>query len=580
VRLPFIGAPPSLAETRKPAERLLHAMKRRCSKDVRFGDLYRGFMQEYEDLQHMEVISASSASENTAKCYLPHHGVLRETSTTTKLRVVFNGSQLTTSGTSLNANLLTGANLLPVLADVLLRWHWHRHVFVTDMEEMYRQILIHPEDRDYQRILWRHHVADDVREYCLRTVTYGLACAPFLAIRTLRQLADDEGRRYPRGAVALRRDTYVDDVVTGASTISEATTLQRELRGLCTAGEFPLRKWAANNTSILAGVLHEHRLTSSLHSWSHESHATLGFHWHPASDQFTFSVQARHFTELTKRRVLSETARLFDPLGWLTPVTMRAKMLIQSAWLKKLDWDALLPSADALSWRNFLSDLPRLNEIRVSRWLGSDGPHARIELHGFADASERGYAAVVYLRSTTGDHTALHLLAAKGKVASVKPVSLPRLELCAATLLTNLTLHTRTLLGLSTAPVFLWSDSRVTLHWIQGTPPAGRPTWRTGCRRSRSSYPRLNGAMCRDETIRPTAPPEESIQVTWSVIRYDRQDHPGCWEAKHFGQATTASCQTRNCRSNEPSARSTPSAWPSPSQTSFSAFRRYTDCLG
>jgi len=142
---------------------------------------------------------------------------------------------------------------------------------------------------------------------------------------------------------------------------------------------------------------------------------------------------------------------------------MRAKILIQSAWLKKLDWDTPLPSADALAWRNLLSDLPHLNEIRVSRWLGSDGSHAQIELHGFADASERGYAAVVYLRSTTGDHTALHLLAAKGKVALVKPVSLPRLELCAATLLTNLTLHTRTLLGLPTAPVFLWSDSRVTL---------------------------------------------------------------------------------------------------------------------
>jgi len=85
---------------------------------------------------------------------------------------------------------------------------------------------------------------------------------------------------------------------------------------------------------------------------------------------------------------------------------MRAKILIQSAWLKKLDWDTPLPSADALAWTNLLSDLPHLNEIRVSRWLGSDGPHAQIELHRFADASERGYAAVVYLRSITGDHTA------------------------------------------------------------------------------------------------------------------------------------------------------------------------------
>ncbi|XP_025266779.1 uncharacterized protein LOC112638780 [Camponotus floridanus] len=104
--------------------------------------------------------------------------------------------------------------------------------------------------------------------------------------------------------------------------------------------------------------------------------------------------------------------------------------------------------------------------MKVSRWLGSDGPHSHVELHGFADASERGYAAVVYLRSSTGRGITLHLLT--GKVAPVKPVSLPRLELCAAALLTNLVVHTRTLLSLSSPPVFLWSDSRVTLHWIHG----------------------------------------------------------------------------------------------------------------
>ncbi|XP_025265103.1 uncharacterized protein LOC112638181 [Camponotus floridanus] len=188
-RLPFASSLLSLTETRRPAERLLHAMERRCNKDAQFGSLYHSFMREYDDLQHMEVVDTSSDKLSTAKCYLPHHGVLRETSTTTKLRVVFNGSQLTPLGTSLNASLLTGTNLLPALADVLLRWRWHRYVFVADIEKMYRQILIHPDDRNHQRIFWRHRAADDIREYRLRTVTYGLACAPFLAIRTLHQLA-------------------------------------------------------------------------------------------------------------------------------------------------------------------------------------------------------------------------------------------------------------------------------------------------------------------------------------------------------------------------------------------------------
>jgi len=310
MRLPFSGSPPSLSETRKPAERLLSAMERRCTQDAQFGRLYRAFMQKYEDLQHMEAVHTSTTENHAALCYLPHHGVLRDNSTTTKLRVVFNGSQRNKSGTSLNAHLLIGANLLPALADVLQRWRWHRYVLVADIEKMYRQILVHPEDRNLQRILWRHNAAEDVREFRLKTVTYGLACAPFLAIRTLRQLADDEGSRFPLGAVALRRDTYVDDVVTGANILLEAISLQRELRSLCTAGGFPLRKWTANNDEILAGVPQEHRLTSTPHTWSHEGHATLGLHWHPANDHFTYTIQARHVTDFTKRRVLAETARL------------------------------------------------------------------------------------------------------------------------------------------------------------------------------------------------------------------------------------------------------------------------------
>ncbi|XP_024867526.1 uncharacterized protein LOC112451852, partial [Temnothorax curvispinosus] len=129
VRLPFVKTPPSLAETRKPAERLLNAMERKGARDSRFEELYRSFIQEYEDLQHMEPVNPSENNEPNT-CYLPHHGVFRESSSTTKLRVVFNGSQRTGSGDSLNDHLLAGPNLLPNLADVLLRWRRHRFVLI------------------------------------------------------------------------------------------------------------------------------------------------------------------------------------------------------------------------------------------------------------------------------------------------------------------------------------------------------------------------------------------------------------------------------------------------------------------
>ncbi|XP_071575678.1 uncharacterized protein [Temnothorax nylanderi] len=438
VRLPFASTPKGLAETRKPAERLLTAMERKCARDSRFGELYHAFMREYEDLGHMEAVAPSDENATRSVCYLPHHGVLKEASTTTKLRVVFNGSQRTGSGDSLNDHLFAGANLLPALADVLLRWRRHRYVMITDIGKMYRQIIVHPEDRDHQRILWRSAVDLLVRVLRLTTVTYGLKCSPWVAIQTLLQLAADERSCYPRGAIALEEDRYVDDV------------------------------WAANSEDILVGISREHRLQRALHVWENDSHSTLGLRWHPKEDEFFFAIRTRAITEFTKRRVLSETARLFDPLGWLTPVVIRAKIFIQSAWLKRLEWNAPLPSADAQLWAHFLGELPLLEGLRVRRWLNCGATESQVEIHGFADASERGYAAAVYLRVTRVGSTTLHLLLAKSKVAPIQQVSLARLELSAAALLTKLTRHARDTLRLPAAPIFLWSDARVTLHWIKG----------------------------------------------------------------------------------------------------------------
>ncbi|XP_071580864.1 uncharacterized protein [Temnothorax nylanderi] len=433
VRLPFRKAPTSLAETRKPAERLLSTMERRCDQDSRFGELYRAFMQEYEDLQHMTEVSSSNDNA-TGKCYLPHHGVFKEASSTTKLRVVFNGSQRTKSGELLNSHLHVGANLLPALADVITRWRRYRVALVSDIKQMYRQILVHPKDRGFQRILWRRKLTELLRELLLNTVTYGLACSPFLAIRSLIQLANDEKARYPQGAVALLEDRYVDDIQTGTDTIPGAIALQTELRELCMAGGFPLRKWSSNCEEALEGIPREHRLFQEPHSWQSESQTTLGLLWYPSEDSFAFVIHPRTITQYTKRRVLAETARLFDPLGWLAPVIIRAKILIQSAWLQQLDWDTPLPSSDAHRWELLFKELPSLEGLRVTRWLGTGAENQHLE----------------------------------SKVAPVKQVSLARLELCAAASLTDLVEHYRTTLSLSTAPVFLWSDSKTTLQWIRG----------------------------------------------------------------------------------------------------------------
>ncbi|KAL6419003.1 hypothetical protein ACFW04_011632 [Cataglyphis niger] len=308
-------------------------MERRFARDDQLKQLYTDFMQEYEALGHMSLVWPASVA-GPADCFLPHHGVMRKGSPS-KIRVVFNGSSAVPSEASLNRHLKVAPNLLPALEDTLLRWRVHRFVLASDIEKMYRQILVDPEDRSLQKILWRHDDQTAPRTYEFNTVTYGLACAPFLAVRSLRQLADDEEARFPYGSTVLRRDVYVDDILTGAPSIEEAMDLQRQLTELCTAGGFPLRKWSANDPRLLARIAPEHRAQRDLLSWTpQESHATLGLHWHPNRDCFSFSTRFLTVAAYTKRSVLSLTARLFDPLGWLAPTVIRAKILFQSTWLR------------------------------------------------------------------------------------------------------------------------------------------------------------------------------------------------------------------------------------------------------
>ncbi|XP_011176358.1 uncharacterized protein LOC105208251 [Solenopsis invicta] len=263
----------------------------------------------------------------------------------------------------------------------------------------------------------------------------------------------------------------MNDILTGASTLEEACELQRQLTGLCMAGGFPLRKWSANDAAILADVPAEHRMQRDLRDWRpHETQGTLGLRWHPATDEFSFAVPEATLTDVTKRSVLSFTTRLFDPLGWLDPVVVRAKIAFQATWLLGLAWDDPLDEAAARQWHAYAEELPRLEYIRVPRWLDVAWPANAAEIHGFADASERAYAAVLYIRTSVGDSWRTNLVAAKTKVAPLKTVSLPRLELCAAALLAKLTSHVCSALSLDRLRIHLWSDSTVALGWIRGHP--------------------------------------------------------------------------------------------------------------
>ncbi|XP_058826908.1 uncharacterized protein LOC131686914 [Topomyia yanbarensis] len=216
-----VGFHEMIGESKNTALRRLEQIERRFAKDANLRNHYNDFMQEYIKLGHMKVVGTSDEvhkADNTV-CYLPHHPVFKESSSTTKIRVVFDGSAKTSTNHSLNEALLTGPVIQDELFDLMLRFRKHAVALVADVEKMYRQIRIHAEDTSLQRILWRFDSSEPVNTYELQTVTYGLAPSSFLATRVLKQLASDLEGMYKTGARAVSEDFYMDDFLSGADSI-------------------------------------------------------------------------------------------------------------------------------------------------------------------------------------------------------------------------------------------------------------------------------------------------------------------------------------------------------------------------
>ena len=173
---------------------------------------------------------------------------------------------------------MTGPPLQNDLFSLLLRFRSHRIVFTADIEKMYRQILVHPEDTVYQKIMFRKNYNEPVKTFALNTVTYGTACAPYLAIRVLHQLANDEASSHPIAATILKRDFFVDDLVTGTSTREEAEFLTNDLMQLLKKGGFTLRKWASNEPSLMVDNSFDPTVTH-MSLDRNSSIKTLGIQW-------------------------------------------------------------------------------------------------------------------------------------------------------------------------------------------------------------------------------------------------------------------------------------------------------------
>lgn len=457
VRLPFRETSDRLGDSRSIALKRLLSLERKLDVNEGLKIEYTRVIEEYLRLGHMSVIE----NPGNDGYYMPHHAVIKESSNTTKIRVVFDASAKSTSGVSLNDVLMAGPTIQDKLFSHLIRFRTYRIVLTADIEKMYRQVILHEDDRKFQRILW--HRNNKLETLQLNTLSFGVSLSPFLAISVMQKLAEDECQAHPEITEILKTHLYVDDLITGGENVDKARAIRDKIIDLLARGGFTIRQWASNATDVVEDLPADkvHAIYTLL---SDHSLKTLGIMWDTMNDQIYYSTNANVTVEkLTKRTILSEIAKIFDPLGLLGPVILYAKKIMQDVWRSGVHWDESVPQSIHTEWLKFIQQLNLLERISFDRPLLANDCRD-IQIHGFCDASNVGYGACIYVRSKGIDGKVVNrLLCSKSRVAPLNLTTIPRLELCGALVLARLYKEVNETFNI-VPRIILWCDSsRITL---------------------------------------------------------------------------------------------------------------------
>ncbi|KAJ8030134.1 Fatty acid synthase [Holothuria leucospilota] len=447
------------------------AMKRtdrqanRLSQDPKLEKQYNKALVEMEESGVIEEVPNSELVSPYPTYYMPHRPVVRDSSVSTKVRPVFDASAKGVNGVSLNDCLDEGPCLLPDLVSILLRFRRWQIALVSDITKAFLQINVQIEDRDAHRFFWK--IGNNVRVMRFTRVPFGNCASPFLLNATVKHHLS---RVPPSHTVdELRENLYVDDWLSGADKEGDAFAMFTEAQGIMASAGMHLSKWKTNSDLVANKIFKE----SSGKYLESESIKVLGLGWQASSDSFDFTgFEVPSDLYVTKRVVLSIIARMFDPLGFLTPFIMKAKIIFQQLWQSGVGWDELAPQElreDFLHWVEGLKSICHLCIER--RYFGSYAWSSLqgLEVHAFGDASEKGYGTVVYLRIPVGNKYRMSFVMARSRVAPIKKVTLPRLELLGALLTARTVGFVMKALSLSVT-YKCWTDSMVALSWIKGDP--------------------------------------------------------------------------------------------------------------
>ena len=465
--LPVKSPTMSMPTNRRMAEIRLEHLRRKLKGNAKYAADYRAFMADVLEKGEAEPVTNEGPVGRVN--YIPHHGVYHP-KRPNKFRVVFDCSARQ-QGVSLNDCLLKGPELNNPLVGVLCRFRKHPVAFVGDIERMFHQFFVRPEDRDLLRFLWWEDGNIDSRpqEYRMRVHLFGAASSPACAIYGLKYIANKYDAEYPQAAEFIRNDFYVDDGLVSVRTVEDGISLVREAQELCRRGGVHLHKFVSNSQELMASIASSERAAvKDLDLENGHMERTLGVQWSLGSDTLTFSVSPQECPP-TRRGILAMVASVYDPLGFVAPFILVGKRILQEMCRRKVGWDDTLPADLQPEWEAWKSSLKELTNIRIPRCFCPNlvGDTVGIELHHFSDASVVGYGTCSYLRFVTEEGVCCSLVFGKARVAPTKVVTIPRLELTAATVAVKISVMLRRELHYEQMVEHFWTDSRVVLGYIQ-----------------------------------------------------------------------------------------------------------------
>lgn len=463
-----------MPDNRSIAEQRLTSLKRKLHRNPEFHKQYSEFMKDLLEKKYAIRVPDEQLDRNDGRVwFIPHHGVYHPKKI--KLRVVFDCTA-SYQGVSLNNQLLQGPDLTNTLIGVLTRFRTEAIGMMADIESMFYQVRVPEADADLLRFLWwpEGDLTSEPAQYRMCVHLFGATSSPSCASYALRQTAEDGREKVSHEAVeTILNNFYVDDCLRSASSDKEAVALAKDLRSLCLSGGFRLTKWTSNSRALLTSIPEEDRAAVikdlDLNKDQLPVERALGVQWCTNSDTFKLKIDVQEKPS-TRRGILSVIGSTYDPVGFLAPFILPAKLILRELCKEKRAWDEEVSPEQAKRWKRWLEDLQNLSSFSVSRSIkpAGFGGIKSAQLHHFSDASNSGYGTVSYILLTNEkDQKCISFLMGKSRVAPLKQVTIPRMELTAAVIAVKMEKMLQQELQLQLDDSVFWTDSVTVLKYIE-----------------------------------------------------------------------------------------------------------------